>query len=258
VCRTRRWLTIGASVATLCCLGAAQQPAYRRTIPLNSIVEALEKTQTSVRPQISYQVIREYRLFGANDRGADSEVVAEVNFRPPAHEDYRIQQSSGSNRGQQVVQRVLKHEAERASQNNQARTALSRDNYDFSYIGETVMNDQPCYLLELKPRRREPDLISGQIWIDEHSFVVRQIDGELAKSPSWWLRNVRVKLTFGDLGGTWLQTGLKAVADVRIVGTHTLTSRILDYRIADEVASARPGIRRSYHFAEAEKANPGR
>jgi len=55
-----------------------------------------------------------------------------------------------------------------------------------------------------------------------------------------------------------LQTGLKAVADVRIVGTHTLTSRILDYRIADEVASARPGIRRSYHFAEAEKANPRR
>jgi len=93
-------------------------------------------------------------------------------------------------------------------------------------------------LLELKPRRREPDLIWGQLWIDEHSFLVRHIEGELAKSPSWWLRKIQVKLTFAELDGTWLQTGMEAVADVRIVGTHTLTSRVLDYRAAGEVATA--------------------
>jgi len=81
------------------------------------------------------------------------------------------------------------------------------------------------------------DLISGEVWVDKHSFLVRQIDGEIAKTPSWWLRKVRVKLTFADLDGTWLQTGMEAVADVRILGPHTLTSRILDYRGAVEVAS---------------------
>jgi hypothetical protein len=232
------WLMIVASLATLCCFGVAQQPVDRGTVSLNSIVDALERAQAAVRPQISYQVVREYRLFGARDSGADSAVVAEVNFTPPAREDYRIQRSSGSNRGQQVVQRVLKHETERASSNNQARTALTRDNYDFSYIGEALFNDTPCYLLELKPRRREPDLIWGQLWIDEHSFLVRHIEGELAKSPSWWLRKIQVKLTFAELDGTWLQTGMEAVADVRIVGTHTLTSRVLDYRAAGEVATA--------------------
>jgi hypothetical protein len=34
-----------------------------------------------------------------------------------------------------------------------------------------------------------------------------------------------------------MQTGMEALADVRIVGPHTLTSRILDYRTADQVAS---------------------
>jgi hypothetical protein len=235
------WLTIGASIAIFCCPGAAQQSAPTGPIPLNSIVEAVEKAQAAVRPQVSYQVVREYRLFGAKNSGADSEVIAEVDFWPPAREDYRIQRSAGSHRGPQVVQRVLEHEAERASHNNQARTAVSRENYDFRYIGEATLNGRPCYLLELKPRRREPELISGQVWIDQHSFLVRHIEGELAKSPSWWLKKVRVKLTFADFDGTWLQTGVEAVADVRMVGTHTLTSRVLDYRAAGEVAFARTG-----------------
>ncbi|HST13070.1 MAG TPA: hypothetical protein VLL05_22005 [Terriglobales bacterium] len=241
--QTTRWLAIGSSVAMLCCLGAAQQSSPKKTISLNSIVEALERAQEAVRPQVSYQVVREYRLFGTKDSGADSEVVAEIDFRPPARWDYRIQRSSGSHRGPQVVQRVLEHESERASRNNQARNALIRENYDFSYIGEAILDHQPCYLLQLKPRRRDPELISGQAWVDEHSFLVRHIEGELAKSPSWWLKNVRVKLTFANVDGTWLQTGMEAVADVRIGGTHTLISRVLDFRSAGEVAFAKPATR---------------
>ena len=92
----------------------------------------------------------------------------------------------------------------------------------------------------LKPKRRESELILGEAWIDKHSFFVRQIEGEVAKTPSWWLRRVRVKLVFAEHDGTWLQTSMEAVADVRIVGPHTLTSRILDYRGEGEVASTTP------------------
>lgn len=229
-------LAIAAFMATFCCTGAAQQPADNGTISVNSIIEALERAQAAVHPEISYQIVREYRLFGARDSEADSEVVAEVNFKPQSGEDYRIQRSSGSSRGQQVVQRVLKHETERVSHSNQAQIALTRDNYDFRYVGEEMFDEVRCYVLELSPRRREPDLISGRVWIDEHSFLARHIEGELAKSPSWWLKKVRVNLTFANLAGAWLQTGMEAVADVRIVGTHTLTSRVLDYRTTTEVA----------------------
>jgi hypothetical protein len=240
---TTRWLTIGASIALFCCFGVAQETARRGTMSLNSIVEALEKTQAGVRPQTSYQVIREYRLFGADDSSANSDVVAEVDFRAPASEDYRIQKSSGSARGQQLVRRVLDHEVEATSNGPQARSALNRDNYDFNYIGETILDGQPCYLLGLKPSRKEKDLISGRVWVDKDSFFVRQIEGELAKTPSWWLRRVRIKLTFADLNGTWLQTTMEAVADVRIVGPQTLTSRIVDYRRANELASTRTNMR---------------
>jgi hypothetical protein len=214
-----KWLAWAALPAILCVSGFAQESSRSNPMPLNAIVESMERAQEGT-PPVSYQVIREYRLFGAKDSKANSEVIAEVNFRPPARGDYRIQQSSGSDRGLQIVRRLLDHEAERTSQNYKAQTALNRDNYDFDYVGEAILDGQSCYVLTLK-----------------HSFLVRHIEGELAKSPSWWLSKVRVKLGFDDRGGTWLQTEMEAVADVRIVGPHTLQSRILDYRTADQVAS---------------------
>jgi len=231
-----RWLFTGISITLLCCGAVAQGNPYAASVPLNRIVDALEETQAGIRPAVSYQIVREYRLSGLADSRSDSEVVAELDFRPPATKDYRIQKSSGSGRGLQVVRRLLDHEV--ATANNAGRSALTRDNYDFSYIGHTSLDGRTCYILGLKPKRTEADLITGQIWVDEHSFVVRHIEGELAKSPSWWLKRVSVKLTFSEVGGAWLETEMEATADVRIVGPHTLTSRTLDYRPANDLASA--------------------
>jgi hypothetical protein len=223
-------------VTLLCCGALAQGYSYAETVPLKRIVDGLEQTQAGVRSPVPYQIVREYRLSGSNDSRSDSEVVAEVNFRPPHSKDYRIQKSSGSGRGLEVVRRLLDHEV--ASAIDKGRTNLTRENYDFSYGGEAMLDGQRCYILDLTPKRKEADLITGQVWVDDHSFVVRQIEGDLAKSPSWWIKRVRVKLMFSEMGGVWLQTGMEAKADVRIAGPHTLTSRTLDYRPADDFASA--------------------
>ncbi len=212
---------------------------------INSIIESMEKAQSGRQPHLSYQVVREYRLFGRNSSNSDSRVIAEVNFRPPTSKDYEIQDASGSKRGEQVVRRLLDHEVEVSSDKNQGRTAITRENYGFSYVGEEALDGRRCYLLELKPKRKENDLIAGRAWVDKQSFFVRRIEGELAKTPSWWLKRVRVSLVFADFEGTWLQTDLEAVADVRIVGPHTLTSRIVDYRRSDVVASTQIRMRSS-------------
>jgi len=223
----------GALIGLLCSFGVAQQ-ITSPAMPLDAIIQATQKAQAA-RPQASYQIIREYRLFGANDSKANSEVVAEVNFRPPASRGYTIQSSWGSNRGPQVVRRILDHEAE-VSSKDKSRSAITSDNYSFTYIGEVMLDGQACYLLGLKPKRTEQDLVSGQIWVDKNSFLIRQIQGELEKTPSWWLKTVHVKLVFAEFQGIWVQKSMEATADVRIVGAHTLTSRILDYRREAEVA----------------------
>ena len=232
---TRKWVVNGALIALLCSRAVAQETVQSGSMPLHGIIQSMQEAQLATLPKASYQIIREYRLFGATNSKANSEVVAEVNFRPPAFKDYRIQKSSGSSRGRQLVRQVLDHEVEATA--NKSSSAISTDNYGFDYIGETVLDGQACYILALKPKRKETDLISGQVWIDKHSFFVRQIEGELEKSPSWWLKQVRIKVLFADFQGGWVQTKMEAKADVRIVGTHTLTSRIVDYRREDQVAA---------------------
>lgn len=240
-----RWLTVAASIGLFSCFAFPQDIPQSGPVSLRSIVEELEKAQAGVHPQTSYQVIREYRLTGGHDSSANSDVVAEVDFNPPTREDYKIQKSSGSARGQQVVRRILDHEVEAASKRSQS--ALNRDNYDFNYIGEEILAGQSCYVLGLNPHRKEKDLIAGRMWVDQHSFLVRQIEGELAQSPSWWVKKVHVKLTFSDLNGTWLQMSMEALADVRIIGPESLTSHILDYRSADEIALTKTNIRAQDH-----------
>jgi hypothetical protein len=236
---------VSTFVTLLCCGAVAQGNSYAEAVPLKRIVDGLEQTQAGVRSPVPYQIVREYRLSGAKDSRSDSEVAAEVDFIPPNNKNYRIQKSSGSGRGLQVVRRLLDHEV--AATTNQGRTALTRENYDFNYSGEATLDGQLCYILGLTPKRKEVDLITGRVWVDGHSFVARQIEGELSRTPSWWVRRVSVKLTFSEVGGAWLQTGMEATADVRIVGPHTLTSRTLDYRPADDVASAGPSIQSASH-----------
>lgn len=232
-----RLLKLAGLTALLGCLAFAQQ-GTTSGVSLSSIVQQVETTQSEVRPEAPYQIIREYRLLGAKSSGADAEVVAEVDFNPPASKGYNIRRWSGSARGKQVVERILDHEVETAaSESLQTRTGLTRVNYDFSLVGESVLDGRPCYLLGLKPKRKEKDLILGKAWVDKNSFSVLRIEGETAKTPSWWLKSVHVTLAFGDLGGNWLQTSVEAVADVRFLGSHTLTSRILDYRGTDVTAS---------------------
>ena len=69
------------------------------------------------------------------------------------------------------MQRILDHEVETAaSESLQTRTGLTRGNYDFSLVGESVLDGRPCYLLGLKPKRKEKDLILGKAWVDKNSF----------------------------------------------------------------------------------------
>ena len=128
-------------------------------------------------------------------------MVAEVDFMPPSTKSYTIQKSSGNDRAEQVVRRLLDHEVEATSDGVNTKTALNRDNYTFTYLDETILDGQACHVLRLNPTRRDNELISGQAWVDKSSFRVFRIEGDLAKSPSWWLKTVHVTLKFADFEG---------------------------------------------------------
>lgn len=188
--------------------------------------QAAQENRTHYRP---YIVTREYRMFGSDEQKPKSEVTAEISFVPPKSKDYRITETSGSSRGEGIVRHILDTEA-KATQTGTAPGAVTRANYDFALIGEQTLNGHDCYVLRLSPKREDKSLLDGQAWIDKSSYLLRRIDGEMAKMPSWWLKAVHVTLDFDELDGMWLQERTRAVADVRMIGRHVLTSEAVRFQ----------------------------
>jgi hypothetical protein len=215
-------------------------------LDFDGVVEKVEQMQRNTRPEASFQVVREYRLYGNKSQQCTSDVLAEIQYAPPGSETYAIQKRTGSPRGEQVVRKILEHEVVLATGDPESRSAalLTRDNYDFTDLGHSVLDGRSYYLLGLTPKRKQKQLIIGRAWVDQSSFRVRRIEGQLSKTPSWLLKNVYVKLDFAERSGNFVQSAMEATADVRFIGTQILRAQMLDYRptnsVAGNIAGARP------------------
>jgi hypothetical protein len=174
-------------------------------------------------------------LFGKEKQMARSEVIARVTFDPPGIKQFVIQQASGTGLGERIVRQMLEHETEIVR--NNGATDLSPANYDFHYLREEQLGGRDCYVLEMAPRRKDKNLLRGRIWIDSVTYLLHRTEGEPARTPSWWLKDARVALTYGDVGGMWLQTSSESSADVRFLGPHTMLSRDVEYTLSTLAAS---------------------
>lgn len=212
------------------------RPEPQQSPELSTIAQRMEQAARENREHYrAYTVTRNYRLYGGNEQKPSSEVLADISFVPPTTKEFTITERKGSSRGETVVRRVLESERKDAA-SGLAPGAVSSDNYDFTFLGQQPLDGNDCYLLGLKPKRKEKNLVLGRTWVDKNTYLVRRVQGELVKMPSWFVKSAQVTLEFGDVGGMWLQTRAKATADVRIFGPHTLTGKALEVRTGASVA----------------------
>ncbi len=199
-----------------------------------------------------YVVMRDYKLFGREAVVPTSEVIAELTFVPPDLKSYVIRQTHGTSMGESIVRRML--EGQMAFAKDSGSTDISRGNYDFRFVREEDVNGHHCYVFELLPRRKAKNLLRGDIWVDAHTYLIHRVEGEPAKSSSWWLRDVRIVLLFGYVGEMWMQTSLESTADVRIAGPYKMISKDVSYKI-DSPSSVRSSAQ-AILFPDAESESP--
>jgi hypothetical protein len=203
---------------------------------VNLIVNKMTAAHQDARARLrAYQTTRHYQIFKGAEKKTD--VTAEVNYLPPQEKSFSITKSTGGT-GERVVKKALEHEV--VATKSPREYAVSPENYDFAYLGEEPCNGSRCYVLEIKPKRECKDLIAGHIWVDKSTYLVHKLAGELAKSPSWWVKKAFVTVEYGAIDGMWLQTQSVADAKMRLIGEYRLISRDVELRSARTVASAQP------------------
>jgi outer membrane lipoprotein-sorting protein len=228
-------------VAVVSCASAQTES----TVPtVETIISRMAQARADNRARFrSYIVTRDYKLFGKERHKTESQVIADIIFDPPDFKKYAIQQTSGAGLGEKIVRRMLESEVEVTK--DYSSTDISPDNYDFRFIREEDVSGQRSYVLELLPRRRDKNLLRGNIWVDANTYLLHRTEGEPAKRTSWWLRDVRIALLYGDVGGMWLQTASESTAKVRILGQYTMVSRDVKYKFSELVADGSSSSARS-------------
>lgn len=117
-----------------------------------------------------------------------------------------------------VITKVLQSEVEHVQKDDAARTAITEANYKFSYKGTEMVNGRLTHVYQIKPRKKRPGLVKGKIYVDAYTASLRRMEGTLAKSPSFFVKNVEFVQDFDDVDGFTVPTTLRSIAKARIIG----------------------------------------
>jgi hypothetical protein len=120
-----------------------------------------------------------------------------------------------------VFRELLQTEAKATTDGSREAAALTPANYLFVALDSTANGQMR---IQLKARRADARLINGTLTVGSDGSPVL-LEGQLAKSPSFWVKSVAVVKRFGKIAGVVLPTSVETSADVKIVGQATFTMR---------------------------------
>jgi len=130
-----------------------------------------------------------------------------------------------------VITRVLQSEVDHVQKDSPALTALSPENYKFSYRGTSQIGDRLVHVFQVKPRRKSLGLFKGHIFLDAYTGSLVRAEGRLVKSPSFFLKNIDFVQEYSDVDGFTVPTHVHSEAKTRLVGRVIVDIFQRDYRL---------------------------
>src|SRR5580698_847477 len=230
-------LLLGWSLAAGCQTLPQTQSSYsaqNASMPAGQVARRLQERnaeRTAALNQFSGTRVyhMQYRGF-PSDR--DAEMVVNVTYRAPNAKEFTVVSQSGSKFiVDHVFAKLLEGEQEAANEENRRNTALTTENYDFTFAGYEETPDGERYVLNLVPKTRNKYLYRGKIWVDAKDFAVVRIEGEPAKNPSFWIKKTEVKHSYVKVNDFWLPAENRTESVIRLGGKATLSIEYKDYNI---------------------------
>jgi hypothetical protein len=184
--------------------------------PLARAFEALAR-----QPAVAYTAHR--RLEGELvNKGESAWMDVTTTFEPGRGLSHTVRAQGGSSRiRERALEKVLQKEIESACAEEARRAAYTRENYQYRLL------DAPAdgVRIELVPKREDVRLLKGTALVDPGEGPLRHVQGELAKNPSFWVRDVHMERTYDQVGGSTLIVELVSTARIRLFGEARLRIR---------------------------------
>jgi hypothetical protein len=204
-----------------------------QALPAEIVVQRMMMTSARRSSQLhGFRTTRTYHLqyhglLGSRD--ADMKVVA--TYTAPDKLEFSVVSQHGS---KLLLNRVLLKllDGERDAFHDQSQVELSPKNYTFDSQGiERTEQNNPSYVLDVSPRKQNKFLYRGKVWIDANDFALAHMEGQPAKSPSFWIKDTHIDSTWAKVGEFWMVQRTQSVSHIRMGGQATLTIDYSDYQI---------------------------
>jgi hypothetical protein len=240
--RNRYLFTAGSLFLTVCIAIQQRAGAQKQSVipeelsPLTAAQVADKLVEMNLRRAQalhSYQGTRTYRvtyrgLLGLTVAG----MVVDVTYKAPETKEFIIRSSTGSKLIlDRVFKKLLQAEKEALSIDGQRRTALNRENYEFTMVGYESTIARQIYVLTVEPKTKSKFLFRGRIWVDAYDFAVVRLEAEPAKNPSFWTKSSEIEQSYKKVNDFWLPQRNHSVSSIRIGGRAELTIEYQSYNI---------------------------
>ncbi len=218
-----------ASLMILLALAGLVSPLYgqRTSLPVNTdeVIARMEENNRARQTALQgYHSQRRYEAANLMFHRWASAVV-DMQYAAPGEKSFRVLESTGSRAIlTRVIEPLLQSERETARQQERKDVDISRQNYLLTLAGTDETNGM--YIFVVEPRTPSMYLFRGKIWVDKQSFGIVHIDGEPAKSPSFWVQKTHFIHQYARFGDFWFPVSNRTEVELRFFGRSTLN---IDY-----------------------------
>jgi len=178
-----------------------------------------------------YSVTRTYQIKSSSGKvRAETQVL--MQYRAPGVKEFKVLSEGGSGiiRGR-VFKPLMDSEVETAAGRSRSDSSINPANYNFEVIGEESVDGHQCIVVQATPTRDDKYLFKGKVWIHATEFAVVRIEGQPARTPSWWIKQVDFVRRYQKIGQFWLPAQDESTSQVRVFGTYTLTVSHYSYEM---------------------------
>jgi hypothetical protein len=228
-------LCVSLSLAAALLPAAVSQQAGSDASPTTAEVvqQLVARNEQRARQMGSYTSRRHYHIaYHGFPHAADADMVVDVTCDTPSSKHFEVVSESGSRLLlDHVLRKLLRTEQDSSRQN--ADSALTPANYDFTLVRTETDEGRMTYVLSVEPKAPRPLLYRGTIWVDAKDFAVAKLEAQPAKNPSFWIRNTEIHHVYGKTGDFWLAQSNRTETKVRLGGVAVLTIDYGDYRFAN-------------------------
>jgi len=206
-------------------------------------IDLIRRIVANTTKSVALKAIRDLRA-GTQSGKHLGWMQVETVVSPSGGFSWTVLNEGGSERTRnKVFRELLDAEAEEANAGRD-EAAVTSANYDF---GPAMLNASGEFELRLVPRRQDPRLIAGTLTVAADGSPVL-LQGQLVKSPSFWVKSVSVVKRFEKFDGVSLPTTVESLADLKMFGQASFT---MQYRYSEV-----NGRRVSHTVAELPRLGP--